>query len=336
MIYTKDLESIILERHKENKAEELWVLGGYIGPTPVEKIAEKEIKSKIIYGCKPRANLKLEFHNKYRAISETESSKTEVFYKSTYNHSKIYCWHDQGNVKEIIAGSANFSTNGLNNDFEEVLFDVSSDDYQEVYRYLRAAFDDSESCLHYEFQTTSSTPNTRSRVNKYDVVLSVEPPSARISFKDRSGNYSQINTGPKYLARGHNVPLDDCVITIRSSLIDEIPELFPNRGINPNFGLGHGAQGTSKQRVEFLFDDGTVMEMSFEQIGSKREGGRLFKALRSAGSNEALGKYLRNRMGLESGDWFTEENFKEYGRDYLDITLESEGVYFADFSKKSN
>ena len=110
----------------------------------------KNLKTKIIYGCKSLANFNESFHEKYKSYSI--NSNAEVFYKRSYNHSKIYCWHDKGVVREIIAGSANFSNNGLRNDFEEILFEVDAKDYNDVYQYLEDALNDSESCLTYNYQ----------------------------------------------------------------------------------------------------------------------------------------------------------------------------------------
>ena len=147
MIYVNNLHDLIMNRHKHNNAGELIVLGGWIGPIPVENVSKLNIKSKIIYGCKKRANLTTGHHNLYQKISG--NTNTEVFYKDTYNHSKIYCWHDKGSVKEVIAGSANFSTHGLKRDGAETLFDVDSADYNSVYTELMNALNDSQSCLQY-------------------------------------------------------------------------------------------------------------------------------------------------------------------------------------------
>ena len=88
-MYTEDLENLILKRHRKNNSDELLILGGFIGISPIEKIAT-EIKSTIIYGCMKKSNLNLQQHNKYLSI--TNSSNAEVLYKKNYNHSKIYCW----------------------------------------------------------------------------------------------------------------------------------------------------------------------------------------------------------------------------------------------------
>ena len=337
MIYTKGLENLVLKRHLLNNASELLILGGFIGPSPVSKIAKETINSKIIYGCKVQASFNETFDKQYKFYSK--NSNTEVFYKKSYNHSKIYCWHDNGNVIEIIAGSANFSNNGLTNDYEEILFEVDSSDYNDVYQYLQDSLNDSESCLTYNYKKQHISKLSKSKQTSnisFDKILSSQPPSARISFRDRKGLYTQINSGPRYSANSH-VNINDCTIGLKTALVEGIPKLFPNNGINPMIGKGHGRAGKkSKFNVEFLWDDGEIMDMSFEQKGKKKSNGHLYKGLRSSGhaknSNAKLGKYLRKRMGLKSGALFTSKNFKNYGRDHFDLTLMDDGIYYADFS----
>ena len=340
MIFTKNLESLVLKRHLLNNATELLILGGYIGPSPVSKIAQEKINTKIIYGCISQANFNETYHKKYKFYSK--NSNTEVFYKKSYNHSKIYCWHDNGAVKEIIAGSANFSSNGLTNDFEEILFEVDPCDYNDVYQYLEDSLDDSESCLTYSYQKKHIPKTSLKQTNNitFDKILSLQPPSARISFRAKDGKLKQINSGPRYSAKGSHVNIDDCTIGLKTALVEGIPKLFPNNGINPMIGKGHGNAGKkSKFNVEFLWDDGEVMDMSFEQKGKKMLNGNLYKGLRSSGfeknSNAKLGKYLRKRIGLASGELFTDKNLKNYGRDHFDLTLMDEGIYYADFSVKN-
>lgn len=332
MLYIQNLEELILQRHHQNNADQLIVLGGFIGPSPVEKIAKEDIKSSVIYGCKAKANFNANFDKKYKEISS--STKSEVFYKKSYNHSKIYCWLEKDKVIEIIAGSANFSTNGLNNDFEEVLFDVSSTDYALTHQYIINALKDSESCLSYNHDVL--LPNIKVKKTKgLDKVLSYNPPSARFSLRSSKGEFEQksgLNVGQAKLSGSH-VNINDSYIPLRKDIINELPELFPNNGVNKKIGTGYGAESKKrKPNAEFLFDDQEVMEMSFEGKGSKISAGNVFKQIRSFKPNSRLGEYLRGRMNIEDGKPFTDEDFKRYGRDTLDITLLDDGVYYADFS----
>ena len=329
-MYTTNLENLILNRHLQNKADELLILGGFIGISPIEKIANK-IKSTIIYGCIKNSNLNLQQHNKYLSI--TKASSVEILYKKNYNHSKIYCWLAANKVVEIIAGSANFSTSGLNNDYQESLFDVPGKDYKKTFDYLQQVLDDCIPCNEHQF-IPQKRLKLNSKVNNLDKILSRDPPSARLSLRSSKGAFydSGINVGQKYLTGAH-VNINDCYVPIRVELIDSLPELFPNNGINTKVGTGYGkASKKNKPNAEFLFDDGEVMDISFEQKGPKRSDGYVYKAFRSFRPNSKLGEYLRKRLDLESGVPFQEKDFMKYGRDHIDLTLLDEGIYYADFS----
>ena len=122
MIYNKNLEKTIIERHKSNGADQLLFLGGFIGPNPIQNISEKinsNIKCDIIYGCYKKSNITIPIIRKY--IDYTKKTNVNIFFSNQYNHSKIYMWLKNNKPIEIIQGSANFSTSGLCNDGQENL-----------------------------------------------------------------------------------------------------------------------------------------------------------------------------------------------------------------------
>ena len=101
--------------------------------------------------------------------------------------------------------------------------------------------------------------------NNLDKILSRNPPSARFSLRSSKGTFhdSGINVGQKSLTGAH-VNINDCYVPIRVELIDSLPQLFPNNGINTKVGAGYGrGSKKSKPNAEFLFDDGEVLDISF-------------------------------------------------------------------------
>jgi len=337
-MYYSNLENLIFKRHHQNKAEELLILGGYIGVDPIQQISKEKIKTTVVYGCMQKAALNEIYHKKYIQLTK-DYSNLKVYYKKTYNHSKIYCWLKDKNVIEIIAGSANFSISGLSNDYQETLFDIKKEDYKETFNFIKEAIKDSVLCTDYNF-ISKKIPKFKDKVKVKDLnldqIISRTPPAARLSLRSGKGKFedSGINVGQKSLTGSH-VNIDDCYVPIRSSVIDELPELFPNQGINVKVGTGYGKEGKKlTSNAEFLFDDSEVIAISFEQKGPKREKGFIYKAFRSFRPNSFLGKYLRKRMNIKSGEPFKESDFKKYGRDHIDLSLLSEGQYFADFSVK--
>ena len=120
----------------------------------------------------------------------------------------------------------------------------------------------------------------------------------------------------------------------------KLVEIFTRKDENGEF-IFKGEEGRINVRreakkltsnAEFLFDDGEVIEISFEQKGPKRENGFLYKAFRSFRPNSKLGEYLRKRMNIQNGAPFTELDFQNYGRDDIELTLLAEGQYYEDFS----
>lgn len=331
-MYYNNLDHLILKRHFDNGANNLLILGGYLGLEPVERLAKEKIQTTVIYGCMQRAAFNPTLDQSFKRI--TNSSKfLDVYYKNSYNHSKLYCWLKDKTPVQIIAGSANFSYSGLCNDYQESLFEVQVSDYKKTHDYMLDALSDSTLCTTYTYVGSKKHATIRKRL-KLDTIISETPPAASLSLRSGNGDFSDsgINIGQKKLSGSH-VNINDCYLPIRSALIDQLPSLFPNNGININSGKGWGKFGKKlTSNAEFLFDDGEVMSISFEQNGPKRGDKHIYKAIRSFPRNAHLGEYLRKRMGIGSGKPFTDIDFKRYGRESIDLTLISEGQYYADFS----
>ena len=47
-MYCKDLEDLIIKRHHHNNADELLILGGFIGVAPIERISKEKINTIVI------------------------------------------------------------------------------------------------------------------------------------------------------------------------------------------------------------------------------------------------------------------------------------------------
>ena len=74
-------------------------------------------------------------------------------------------------------------------------------------------------------------------------IVSYSPPCARISLRSSNNKFedSGINVGQKGKTGSH-VNINDCYVPIRSALIDQLPDLFPNKGINIKVGSGYGRE----------------------------------------------------------------------------------------------
>ena len=61
---------------------------------------------------------------------------------------------------------------------------------------------------------------------------------------------------------------------------------------------------------------------------SAQQGG---KALHTPQNNGYIGKYIRNRLGLASGEYVTLDHLLEYGRTDITFRKENEETYHLDF-----
>ena len=341
MAYFGNLESLILDRHLDNKAEELIILSGYIGPLPIERLAQRQIRSQVIWGtlAEDKKLFTPEYHNKYKSITSDTSNSTEVLYKDFYDHSKIYCWLKNDEPIEILAGSANFSNRGLKGANRESLFDVKADDYSAVHNYLRAALNGSIlSTIHPGPRPASLVPPQPYNAHAstmLDRVISTSPQVADIYLGGKGRkmqNAAGLNWGH---GNGHNSK--DCgELRLRANLVRAIPDLFPNNGINLNIGSGQSHRN-KKENAEILFDDGFVLDASFEgQGGSAGNGQVYYKQLTSFPQKNVFGTYFRHRLGLGRFDKITDQDLVNYGRDSIRLELIGEGMYYADFSKPNH
>ena len=338
MAYFSGLEKKILENHLNYDADELIILSGYISPIPIVSLSRKPLKSKIIWGTlkEDKRSFSVGIHKIYKMITSDSTSNSEVFYKKSYDHSKIYCWLKDGQPVQILAGSANFTNRGLRGHNRESLFDVDASKYAEVHKYLKSALSDSSLCT----SSASPTPYIISSASKsaisdssstLDQVLSVSPPSAEI-YLGGTGRKMYPKSGLNWGHGKANNRIEDGELRLRIELVrDQIPGLFPNNGININYGKGQSHRNIGKN-AEIVFDDGHVMDASFEGHNPS-DGKSYFKQLSSFSGKKAFGIYFRDRLGLPHNHKITDRDLKKYGRETITLTLISEGLYEADFSR---
>ena len=341
MIFNKQLNNEICTRHRKNNADSLLILGGYISLTPVKNISKEGINVDVVYGASKRANLNQKVHDQY--VSITQKTSTKVYYSNQYYHSKIYCWIKNKTPIDILVGSANFSSAGLDNDYQEFLTTIANTDFEETFKYMNYCLSNSILCNEYSAPVKITTPQNlvinSNQISQLliknsiplDRIISHAPPKARIFCGDSRGNISSGGSGPNWgHGKGHTNS-NDWYLRLGVGLIKAIPQLFPNDGINPNIGKGQSFK-SSRQVADGLFDDGEVMQLSFEQKGPESGQGNYYKALTSWPNKSILGAYLRKRLKVPSGSKVDYSHFLNYGRDCIDIEKIDDGQYYLDFS----
>ena len=126
MLYKTDLEEIIFQRHNIVRSDELVVLSGYLGPSPVERLGDLPFPAKVIYGMFGADGIKQPLHDALVSI-QNRLSDVNIFYSLIPIHAKTYVWRRRGEVIHALIGSANFSTNGLRTPYREILAETTID-----------------------------------------------------------------------------------------------------------------------------------------------------------------------------------------------------------------
>lgn len=329
MLFSSNLEELIFNRHMIHESDELIILSGYLGPNPVKRLENLPIKSTVIYGMYASDGISERLHNALLQV-ENNVDKVTILYSNTAVHSKCYIWKKEGKIVHALIGSANFSTNGLSIPYKEMLAETTHDTLYELNRYLDVILKNTVSC-------TTAEVKVKNRFNSKTISKStnipIDPIVCRMVLYDPKKNEVQPATGLNWGQGEGNVKPNDSCIPIRSDHIDNYPELFPPKQIDPIKNDPRGKKQRHNSPIELIWDDGTVMDGNLEGTYTKND--TIYpKQIASFPKKESLGIYLRNRLGVKLSEKVTMKDLKRYGRDNVDVSLISEGVYYIDFSVK--
>lgn len=331
MFYYHGLEEVIFNLHDSLNEipDELIIISGYLGPSPIDRLIELPFKTFVLGGMYTKGI------DKY-LLSSLNNSKTKnpnlyLSFSTIEVHSKIYVWKKNGKILTALIGSANFSANGLRTDLRETLAVANRGTYPALDAYLKLVIENSVKQPNIkEKRTEMKCPPTleKDKILKisYDIPLFKEAKSGVKTVPKASG----LNWG---LSKGH-VALGDAYIKIPNYIINDKQGLI--KAFDPTYQNLLSNKKRSSDPVELIWDDGTVMEASLEgkQIGIN--GLDYPKQLASFGSKKILGLYLRKRLGVSIDHEITMDDLKAYGRDYVTLSLIDDGIYHCDFSNGKN
>jgi hypothetical protein len=319
-LYYRDLYKEFFERYPTD-ATDFYAVSGYVGPDPVNKLLQMPFRSYLIYGLQ-RETQNVLLHNQ---LIKTHGDRVSIFYPDIPSHAKCYLWMKGDKPVRGLIGSANFSTNGLYNDFREILMGVEPPDLYAIKAYFELIRDSSKECDQANVvsspKNTVASPSQECELELYDDSGQVQPKSG-------------LNWG---FADAHVAP-NDALIAIRKAHLRSHPSFFQPIFFNPEDG--HRSR-KSKEAIELIWDDGVIMEALFEgsQIGD--DGLTYPKNLSSTPKKSILGEYIRARLGLSPvtrdknpKDRITREMLVKYGASSIKLKLIQPGVYSADFSPR--
>lgn len=312
MLHYKNLHKLFFESFP-NQATDFIALSGFVGPEPIRRLGDLPFNSKIIYGLQ-KENQKALLHQQLIGLHNDDR---KIYYPDIACHSKCYLWlNGQTPIKGLI-GSANFSSNGLLNDYRETLLEVDQNQLFVMKGYIEIILNSAKECSSVD---VIEAPEIAQDYNKEicDMIL-YDPQTGQTQ------NGHGLNWG---LANANVRPNDSC-IPIRTEYIRRYPKLFPPLQPNPD----EPRKGTLKEVIEFVWDDGLIMQGRLEGSQPLPNNDLKFpKQIASFPHKDDLGKYIRERLGIPSEQRILREDLMNYGRDTISVSLIEEGVYYFDFS----
>lgn len=323
MLYNRNLEEIIFGRHNIIDTDELVIISGYVGPNPIKRLNQLPFKTTVIYGMYGSEGIKKNLHE---TLLPLNNEKISILYSNIPVHSKCYIWKKDRYIVHALIGSANFSTNGLTTPYREVLAETTVDTFEPLQSYLSEILSNSITCAsHVQSERTRQRVSNGGPANPEvcDMIL----------YDKRTGetqNAAGLNWGQSATA---HVNRNDAYIAILKDNLRQYPNLFPPKQNMPTQD-NEGRPQRHNDSIEVIWDDGTTMECLLE--GNQEDNGIIYpKQIASAPSKAQLGEYLRNRIGVPSGARVTKRDLTRYGRDYVSVSLQSDGIYYFDFSNSN-
>ena len=314
MLINNLFENVLIEPVIQHDADRLLIVSGYATPSMADwhlsKLIEqnKQISVDLIVGMTKRDGIERAQHQGLQKISQTgiagSSLACRYIVQGSPVHAKTYLWLKGNNPIKAFMGSANYTRTAFSNRQVEALSECSPDVVNDFFNNCMSM---SISCLRPDIETHVSITQKRilheTVAGRMTIAENFETVtlSLLVHGTDETHNRSGLNWGQRP-GRNQNqayipVPKD----------IREL-EFFPNRS----------------EPFTVETDDAQSFVMVIAQDRSK--------ALHTTHSNAIIGAYIRNRIGVASGEYVTGEHLRRYGRTDITFIKIDEEHFFLDFS----
>ena len=346
MLYYTGLEEVVFSKHEllSEEPDELVIISGYLGPAPIERLADLSgMKITVIGGMYPSGLDARLFHSLERI--KKQNKNLTIKYASQEIHSKIYIWKKNQKTLSALIGSANFSSNGLRTDYRESLADATRDTFNPLeiyYRFILSHSSDvpvinkKQEVIDFSSPSKTAAFDPSKKKHSIDIPLYATKGTTR-EVKTSSG----LNWGLARLSSNAHVAPGDAYIRLPKNILAEEQSLI--KPFDPEFTTPDGKRKRNSDPIELIWDDGTVMEASLEGVQHFR-GKEYPKQLSSYSAKRPilngekiskksiLGRYIRQRLDVGIDDVISMNTLEKYGRDNITLSLIDEGIYYADFS----
>lgn len=211
-------------------------------------------------------------------------------------HAKVYVWERAGVPIKAFLGSANYTRTGFGTTQREAVADIDPGAAQE---YCTKLWEDAVCCS--EADATGQVPLVRSHDHRADEDhVSLPLVIERGEHAGQTHRRGGLNWGQR---PGRNPDQSYIPIPVRVREQNFFPPI--------------------EERFTTLTDDGhSLILVVAQQYG---------KALHTTMDNSELGRYLRARLGVPSGEYVTREHLDAYGRTTVDFYRIDPETYYMDF-----
>lgn len=327
MLFTKNLDQLIFNRHENLPVDRLTILSWYLWPNPIIDLADLPFPSTVIYGMYWSDWISSKLHEALKHIQQEHEQKISILYSNIPVHSKCYLRFNNTWICSALVWSANFSTNGLTTPFREVLTEPKEDWYERLWSYIEYVINNSVSCL---------DPNiwTRSLIRTWwliDFNNVSENDNCLLSLLWRWWEIQNAAWLNWWQNPNNHTNLDDAYIPIRIADIKRFPNLFPPKQESPLEFDWQWRRQRNNDYVDIIWDDWTSMKWLLEW--SQTIDGIVYpKQVSSFPIKSELWIYMRNRLWVPLWRAVSKEDLLRYWRTDVEVSLISEWVYYFDFS----
>jgi len=320
---------VLLQPYQEKGADELFIISGYASATFANEHLGK-LKALTADSLNCRVNLiigmpgKRSDHPGFLRLRDLYKDNFFCYYleDSPPVHSKVYSWSKDGVPFIGYAGSANYSRPGFYP--LDQINQISDDDPKEIHQFFvsllpRATAVEDYTGFNVEEVTAAGLGSVGGSVTAGRILWEIPDKRVRISFLDRRTNdlppISGLNWGQRLSKR-------------RNKRTGEIK--WDKREPNQAYlsiktdATKEGFLPPRKRPFTLITDDSKSFDCVVAQDGRK--------AIESTYDNSEIGRYIRERIGVELGSPVTKTDLENYGRTDFVIEKINEDTFLFDFS----
>lgn len=307
---TDDLfQRVLIEPVSSSGADTLMAVSGYATANMVyhhlKMLEGSKIDLNVIVGMAKKDGIERAQHVALNKIVKQSAFKNTMacnyMVKGNPVHAKVYVWLRGDEPVSAFSGSANYTLTGFGRSQIEVMDAVDPKDALQFYKQclLNAVSCDAENIEGRITITETHTLNVNPQVNfKSEFVT--------LSLVTKTGD-THKRAGLNWGQRPKRNP-DQAYIPVPREV--QLSGFFPD---------------TTKPFTVLTDDDDSFIFVRAQTNG---------KALHSPSDNSQIGRYIRSRIGVSSGEYVTRHHLDEYGRTDITFTKIDEETYFLDFKPK--